>query len=80
MVEALWMVFKILLLILGILTVAGIIFGLIIAPIKRRKQKEALEKFANELEKIANECIEELAKEQESKKKTTKKTTKKKEN
>ena len=80
MVETLWMVFKILLLVLGILAVVDIIFGLIIAPIKRKKQKEAFERFTNELEKIANECIEELAKEQESKKKATKKTTKKKEN
>ena len=77
MIETLWMVFKILLLILGIMAVASIIFGLLVAPFKKKKQKEMINDFANELEKIANECIEELQKEEKAKKKATKKTTNK---
>ena len=75
-------VFKLLLLIFGIMLLGALIASLIATPFKNKKEKEAkkdftdaLKKSADALEKITNECIEELAKEEKNKK-TTKKTTK----
>ena len=80
MIEILWTIFKGILLVFGILVVADVIIQMLLAPFKKKKQKEEVDKFVKELDKIADECIEELMKEQENKKKTTTKTRKKKEN
>ena len=78
MVETLWMIFKVLLLILGILAVCDIIFALIVEPIQRKKKQEIVNLYMDKLAEAAEECLrEELAKDE---KKATKKTTKKKEN
>lgn len=80
MIEILWTIFKGILLVFGILVVADVIIQMLLAPFKKKKQKETVDKIVKELDKIADECIEELMKEQENKKKTTTKTRKKKEN
>jgi len=81
MLQTLWLIFKGLLLVFGIMVVLDVIIGMILSPFKKKKEREQKEKFISELDKIANECIEELMKEQEKKpKKTTKNTKKSKEN
>ncbi len=80
MIETLWTIFKGILLVFGILVVADVIIQMILEPFRKKKRAKEKQEFVKNLEKIANECIEELQKEEKTKKKTTRKPKKKEEN
>jgi len=76
-------VLKILLVICGIIIIAGIIVDLIKRPFENRKRQKNINEFLDAINNAVEEAIIELEKEEKekkTKKKSTKKTTKKKEN
>lgn len=79
-INFLWNMLKILCLIVGIMILISIMLDLLTAPFKKQKEEQAKKEFADALNKIAKECIEELEKDEKTKRKYTKRTNNSKEN
>jgi len=74
MIAVLATIFKVLLLVFGIILVLSLIIAFLTEPIRNRKMKEERKANIENLNKAFNELLEELAKEEQ---KNSKKATKK---
>lgn len=72
-------ILKFLIVVFGIIFVSGLISSIITLPLRKKKQQEAVNTFVEELQRIADECIKEIEK-QEQANNNNKKVVKKRKN